>query len=172
MADHSVILGVDIGSVSISLAALNSERDLCRSAYQFHHGNIPKTFRNMMAKFHPDQICGIAATSSTPSMLETGRQYDNRVAVIAAAHHFHHRMGGLLIVGGETFGLIAFDEQGRYRSYRTNSSCATGTGSFLDQQARRLNLEMWCSGISIMSQRCCHSGLTSGSPRKSPYSPE
>ena len=30
---------------------------------------------------------------------------------------------------------------GRYLSFKTNSLCAAGTGSFLDQQARRLNLD-------------------------------
>ena len=43
-------------------------------------------------------------------------------------------------IGGETFGLILFDEKGRYRKYIANSSCAAGTGAFLDQQAERLGL--------------------------------
>jgi len=141
MDPHAVLLGIDIGSVSISLAAINSVGDLCQTAYQFHHGDIAATFRKMMSAFDPKQISGIAATSSTPSMIKATRQYDNRVAIMAAAHHFHPRMGGILIVGGQAFGLIGFDEQGRYHSFRTNSSCATGTGSFLDQQARRLNLQ-------------------------------
>ncbi|MBI4682241.1 MAG: CoA activase, partial [Nitrospirae bacterium] len=44
-------------------------------------------------------------------------------------------------------GLISFDEAGNYRNFKSNSSCAAGTGSFLDQQARRLNL----SGIEELS---------------------
>ena len=141
MEAHCLFLGIDIGSVSISLAAIDSERDVCQAAYQCHHGDIAGAFRKMMAAFDPGQICGIAATSSTPSMIKATRHYDNRVAIMAAAQKFHHHPGGILIVGGHAFGLIGFDEQGRYRSFRTNSSCATGTGSFLDQQARRLNLQ-------------------------------
>ncbi|MEW6668795.1 MAG: BadF/BadG/BcrA/BcrD ATPase family protein [Thermodesulfobacteriota bacterium] len=49
-------------------------------------------------------------------------------------------IGSILVVGGEAFGLIGFDGNGRYRSFRTNTSCAAGTGSFLDQRARRLTL--------------------------------
>jgi hypothetical protein len=44
-------------------------------------------------------------------------------------------------VGAERFSLVLFDRHGNYRSCRTNTSCASGTGSFLDQQAVRLGLE-------------------------------
>ena len=94
-----------------------------------------------MKDFDPGRICNIAATSSTPSIINASRRYDNRVAMIEAARHFHPKIGAILVVGGEAFGLIGFDENGRYRSFKTNTSCAAGTGSFLDQQARRLHLE-------------------------------
>jgi len=135
------VLGIDIGSVAISMAEIDSERAVCKTDYQFHHGNIAETFAEMMRHVDLGGICGIAATSSTPSVIKATRRYDNRVAVIEAARHFHHKIGAILIVGGEAFGLIGFDGNGRYRSFRTNTSCAAGTGSFLDQQARRLNLE-------------------------------
>lgn len=141
MDDHSFLLGIDIGSVSISLAEINPKQEIYKTAYRFHHGNIAETFTQMMNDFDSERICGIAATSSTPVILKTDRQYDNRVAVMEAARHFHKNIGAILIVGGEAFGLIGFDEKGRYRSYKTNTSCAAGTGSFLDQQARRLNLQ-------------------------------
>ncbi|MCJ7808794.1 MAG: CoA activase, partial [Desulfobulbaceae bacterium] len=141
MDETSVFLGIDIGSVSISMAEINPEREILKTAYQFHQGNIAETFTRIMNDFDPGRICGIAATSSTPSIIKTNRRYDNRVAIIDAACHFHEKIGAILVVGGEAFGLIGFDEKGRYRSFRTNTSCAAGTGSFLDQQARRLNLE-------------------------------
>jgi len=49
--------------------------------------------------------------------------------VIAAAQQFHQRLGSILIVGGEKFGLVHFDNQGNYLGYRANTSCAAGTGS-------------------------------------------
>ena len=45
--------------------------------------------------------------------------------------------------------LIKFDPDGKYKSSKVNSSCAAGTGSFLDQQAVRLNL----SGIEELCDR-------------------
>ena len=140
MTDHLNILGIDIGSVAIAIAEISPEREIIKTAYQFHHGNIPETFTEIINGFPMDRISGTAATSSTPSIITAARRFDNRLAVIAAARHFHEKTGAILVVGGETFSLITFKSDGRYRSFRTNTSCAAGTGSFLDQQARRLNL--------------------------------
>ncbi|MCG6880425.1 MAG: acyl-CoA dehydratase activase, partial [Deltaproteobacteria bacterium] len=139
--DPFVILGIDIGSVSISVAEVDSERKILKTAYQFHHGDIKETFIKIMKVFDLKGICGMAATSSTPLSIKANNHYDNRVAIIEAVRHFHQKIGAILVVGGEAFGLIGFDETGRYRSFKTNTSCAAGTGSFLDQQAQRLNLE-------------------------------
>ena len=141
MNEPCVLLGIDIGSVSISVAEINPQKEVLRTAYDFHNGNIAETFTRIMNDFDLGRICGIAVTSSTPLMIKTNRRYDNRVAMIEAARHFHEKIGAILVVGGEAFGLIGFDEDGRYRSFKTNTSCAAGTGSFLDQQARRLNLQ-------------------------------
>jgi predicted CoA-substrate-specific enzyme activase len=141
MDDHSILLGIDIGSVSISVAQINPEREIYKTAYQFHRGKIAETFTEIMNDFDLGRICGIAVTSSTPSTIKANRKFDNRVAIIEAARHFHRKIGAILVVGGEAFGLIAFDEKSHYRSFKTNTSCAAGTGSFLDQQARRLNLQ-------------------------------
>jgi len=61
--------------------------------------------------------------------------------MIAAVKKYHAEIGSILFVGGENFGLITFNELGDYERFRSNSSCAAGTGSFLDQQAKRLNLK-------------------------------
>ena len=140
MENNSNILGIDIGSVSIGVAEVDPKREIVKTSYEFHHGNITENLKKILSDFDLSRICGIAATSSTPSVLNIHSRYDNRVSIIAAARHYHEKVGSILIVGGEEFGLIGFDHQGNYRSFKTNTSCAAGTGSFLDQQARRLNL--------------------------------
>ncbi|MBI5739797.1 MAG: CoA activase [Nitrospirae bacterium] len=144
----SNILGIDIGSVSVSIVEMDLNREIVTTAYEFHHGNIIETVRKVLNGFDLSGIRGIASTSSTPSVIKVNGQYDNRVAIITAARHFHEKTGAILIVGGERFGLINFDEDGNYLNFRSNTSCAAGTGSFLDQQAKRLNL----SGIEELSE--------------------
>jgi len=153
--DHFRILGIDVGSVSLSVAEINLKREILKTDYRFHHGDVKGTLREALNDFDLRKIRWIAATSSTPSILKTSRQYDNRVAIMEAARHFHPEIGSILVVGGEAFGLIGFDGNGKYRSFRTNTSCAAGTGSFLDQQARRLNLE---SAEALSRQASCNRG--------------
>jgi activator of 2-hydroxyglutaryl-CoA dehydratase len=140
MHSHLNILGIDIGSVSISVVALNSKKEMVQTAYECQNGNTPAKLKNILKRFNLNQIGAIAATASTPSILKANRRYDNRVAVMTAAQHFHDRVGSILLVGGEKFGLIRFDNDGNYLNFRSNTPCAAGTGSFLDQQAKRLNL--------------------------------
>jgi len=138
---NSNILGIDIGSVSISAVEIYSNKEIVKTVYEFHNGNLTEKLKTLLNKFDLSGICGIAATSSTPSILKINRRYDNRVSIITAARHFHEKIGSILVVGGEKFGLISFDRKGNYHNFRANTSCAAGTGSFLDQQARRLNLK-------------------------------
>ncbi len=135
------ILGIDIGSVSVAAVQLNRKGRIVNSAYRFHQGNLMAVLESVLNRFAPLQIRGISTTRSTPHLLRSDGQYDDRIAVIRGARQIHDRFGTILMVGGERFGALFFDESGNYRHFRTNSSCAAGTGSFLDQQAARLNLD-------------------------------
>jgi predicted CoA-substrate-specific enzyme activase len=140
MHSKPLVLGVDIGSVSICIAALNPQKEVVQTAYEFHQGKIAECLKKILAQFDHGVVHGIAATTSSPAILKPSQLVDSQVAVIEACRRFHTKIGAILMVGGEKFGLIQFDPNGNYRSFKTNTSCAAGTGSFLDQQAQRLNL--------------------------------
>ena len=148
MNDPQNILGIDIGSVSVGAAVVSPDGNILHTAYAFHLGQIGRTLKSMLRSFDLSVIGRVAATASTPPIVKAHRRYDNRVAAIAAARHFHDKIGSILIVGGEKFGVLWFDENGHYRNFKSNSGCAAGTGSFLDQQARRLNL----SGVAELGR--------------------
>ncbi|MCP4623246.1 MAG: CoA activase [bacterium] len=151
MSDHPHTLGVDIGSVSIAVVALNSRQEMIQSAYAFHHGKTAQKLKEILDRFELNTVGGIAATTETPDILKTTRRYDGRVAVMRAARDLYDNIGSILMVGGEKFGLIRLDESGNYLGYRSNTGCAAGTGSFLDQQAQRLNL----NGADELSRIAC-----------------
>ncbi len=133
------ILGIDSGSVSVSLVQMDINRNILKSAYQFHKGAIKETILKMLKEFDLEGLIAAAVTSSSPAVFKNA--YHSQLCLITAVKEYHPKAGSILNVGGENFGLIQFNESGDYESYHTNSSCAAGTGSFLDQQARRLNLE-------------------------------
>jgi predicted CoA-substrate-specific enzyme activase len=141
MNKSSYVLGIDVGSVSISVVAVDRHRNVVQHAYEFHQGRILTCLNNILSNFALSGICGIASTASTPSILKVSQSFDNRVALIEACRLFHDEIGSILLVGGEKFGLIQFDANGNYHRYKANTSCAAGTGSFLDQQAQRLSLK-------------------------------
>lgn len=141
MAAYELILGIDIGSAAVSLAEIDPDGNLIKSVYGFHHGHAAGYLKDVLGRFDLSRVAGIAATASTPSSVKALHRCDNRVAAIAAARHFYPRVRSILIIGAEKFGLIQLDRQGNYRTFRANTGCAAGTGSFLDQQALRLKLE-------------------------------
>ena len=134
------ILGVDIGSVSIAVVALAHRHEIIQTAYEFHHGKPDQKLKEILEQFDLKTVGGIAATAGTPPIMKATRRYDNRVAVMRAVRRYHEKVGCILVVGGEKFGLIHLDDCGNYLNFKSNTGCAAGTGSFLDQQAQRLNL--------------------------------
>ncbi|MBE0557792.1 MAG: CoA activase, partial [Proteobacteria bacterium] len=133
-------LGIDVGSVSVHAAEIDARGKILRTAAMFHHGAIADALRKVIDRFDLAGIDAVAATSATPSLIAADGRYDDRLCVMEAVQCLHGQAGAILSVGGERFSLISFDGEGNYRDCKTNTSCAAGTGSFLDQQARRLNL--------------------------------
>ena len=153
------ILGIDIGSVTTALVHLGRDGHIIQSAYDFHHGEIGQSLTRLLETFSLADILAVACTTSTPGHIAANARYDNQLCLMEAVRRRHGRVEAILNVGGEGFSLILYDAQGVYRTCRTNSACASGTGSFLDQQAARLD----CGGIDRLSALA--SGNTGGIPR-------
>jgi len=132
--------GIDVGSISASMVLIDEKREIVKSEYLFHNGDVEGTLNRFIESASAFQVDRLAVTSSTPAILKNAAVYDSRVAIVTASREIHDKPGAVLFVGGEKFGLYLFDDDGEYLNYRSNSSCAAGTGSFLDQQSGRLNL--------------------------------
>ena len=148
MNTNKNILGIDIGSISLSAAVISPQNEILKTYYSFHNGDIRNSIISQLKNIDFANIDGIAITSSSPDVIKGAVSYDPRISIISSARYFHNKPGSILIVGAERFGAVLFDENGEYMNYRSNSSCAAGTGSFLDQQSKRLNL----SGIEEFAE--------------------
>lgn len=137
----STFLGLDAGSVTVSLVLTDAEANILYSDTRFHHGQTRQVLEEMLSSLEISEFAGAACTVSAPPWLNCQKRTDNQVAIIRSMRKLHPEGRELLFAGGEKFGLIRFDEQGNYSSLKQNTSCAAGTGSFLDQQAGRLNLK-------------------------------
>ncbi len=155
----AAFLGVDIGSVSISTALVNRDGHVLFAAYGLHGGKVRETLRGQLAGLGSALVSATGCTPAAASVLRGARPIDSQVALIAASRRLFPGVRSILHVGGEKFALIRLGGQGQYLGTRSNSSCAAGTGSFLDQQARRLGF----SGVQELDLRAGAS--TSAPPR-------
>lgn len=138
---EQTILGVDIGSVAIGIATVTAAKKIVQTQYAIHKGQVEETLGRLLAEIDLSTVAYVAATRSSSSKITADFYYNNEISFITAARQLHPELKHLLIVGGEKFSLARFDDAGHFVGNRTNTSCAAGTGSFLDQQATRLNLK-------------------------------
>lgn len=149
---HHEILGIDIGSTSLAAVLINPEGAISFRHCAPHGGDIPRALAVLDSALD-DALEGAlegAPTARAQGCAVTGPlargighdlYVDSRVACIRSARERYPGVRAVLLVGGEHFSLIRFDREGSYRSVKTNTSCAAGTGGFLDQQAGRLSME-------------------------------
>ena len=148
------IIGIDIGSVAASVAQLTLQKQMLQTSYAFHYGDIPGTLNKLLADLDLSRPVWVAASESTPETVRASSRFDDQICCIAAARHHQPAARTILKVGGERFYLIRLGEDGGYLGSRGSTSCAAGTGAFLDQQARRLGLDgAWAISCQALSNR-------------------
>lgn len=141
-APDRLVLGVDIGSVSVALVAVDPDGGhVVHEEYALHRGDVRGTLEGLGAAVSFARVSAVAATASCARIVRATRFYAATVAGIRAARELHGDLDALLVIGGEKFHMVRFGPGGVYEECRGSSPCAAGTGSFLDQQARRLGLD-------------------------------
>lgn len=147
--DSRYTVGIDIGSVSINLIALNHNRDIVYEApYQRHFGRIvPQTLQLLEAlleRFPREQLDGVAFTGNHGKIiaqrLRAPYEYDS-IAQVLGVLYLVPGAATIISMGGQDAALYQLTHSdGRWylKSFAMNGPCAAGTGSFIDQQAERL----------------------------------
>jgi activator of 2-hydroxyglutaryl-CoA dehydratase len=128
-------LGIDIGSLFLG-GVLLEDGALTASVYRPHRGDIRGRLRVLLddERFKSFDLIGVAGSIHGGEAVTI----DPTLSVIEGARHLLPGCRNVLSMGGQTFLLIFYDERGEYREHSVNPPCASGTGSFLEQQAERL----------------------------------
>jgi predicted CoA-substrate-specific enzyme activase len=149
-----VYLGIDIGSVSLNLVLLDENLNVVRERYLRTRGKpletALETLESLFAEVPPADIAGVALTGAGTSVLVDLygiRNVNEVVAQAKATMSYHPDVRTIIEVGGEDSKLILLEEDPktgrlRIRDFGMNTLCAAGTGSFLDQQATRLSIDI------------------------------
>ncbi|MGM0423792.1 MAG: acyl-CoA dehydratase activase [Thermodesulfobacteriota bacterium] len=148
-------VGVDIGSVSINCVALNQDREIVFEApYKRHFGMIieetEQTLQEVLHKLGEDNVRSVSFTGSQGQYLSQLLQAPFEVETIAQVLGCTQTVPGvrsIISIGGQDAALfqLNYDHEGNWylESFNMNSPCASGTGSFIDQQAERLSYAMY-----------------------------
>ncbi len=148
--DGQVYLGIDVGSVSTNFVLLDprSARDngVVWKKYLRTMGAPVETIKAGLAlikKEGPWEILGVGTTGSgrelAGAMLNADVVKNEITAHAIAALNQDSHVSTIIEIGGQDSKLIILRD-GVIVDFAMNTVCAAGTGSFLDQQASRLNI--------------------------------
>ena len=78
---NKTILGIDIGSVAISLVQTDTDGNILSSSYIFHQGRILETLMKLQGDIDLSVISGIATVSKNWFKAESVRYYDPQTEI-------------------------------------------------------------------------------------------
>jgi predicted CoA-substrate-specific enzyme activase len=145
----SYFVGVDVGASATKVAVIDADGALCGktvipSGFDFYAAGeaaLDTAFAD--AGISSDQATFVLATgygrSNVPSATATKTEISCHAR--GAYHVFKKRMT-LIDIGGQDNKVIEIDEHGKRLDFKMNRKCAAGTGAFIEEIARRINLPM------------------------------
>lgn len=130
-------LGIDIGSVSVKAAVVSQERQVIEEHYIRSHGEPKKNAESIIRDIRSRLTLKSIFTTGSGGKQVEGRFVNEIIALSSTVCEFMPGIKTVIEMGGEDSKLLLM-ENGRLKDFSSNSVCAAGTGSFLDQQASRL----------------------------------
>ncbi len=155
-------LGIDVGSVTTKLVALDGNDGLIAHIYLPTRGKpiemVQRGLVEIRERLPEDtEIYGVATTGSARYLagviVNTDLVKNEITSHATAALHYFPQVQTVIEIGGQDSKIIIIRD-GIAVDFGMNTVCAAGTGSFLDHQALRLNMS-----IEELSQRAMDSRM-------------
>ncbi len=145
-----IYLGIDVGSVTTKLAALDEQDMLVTYIYLPTQGKPIEMVQRGLVKIKERlpadvRIRGVATTGSArylAGVIVNADLVKNEITSHATAALFYFpQVQTVIEIGGQDSKIIIIRD-GIVTDFGMNTVCAAGTGSFLDHQALRLNMKI------------------------------
>lgn len=162
MAYH---IGVDVGSVSVNCTVVDESENLVFEApYRRHFGLVleetARVLEEVYARYVAEEIASVSFTGNQGQVLAGLLSAPFEVETIAQVVGVTHLVPGvrsIISIGGQDAALFELDytPDGRWRlaAFNVNGPCASGTGSFIDQQAERLTFAMYGESFDMNQEK-------------------
>jgi len=146
-------LGLDVGSVSINTVVMTPDDHILEEHYTRLHGQPIETLirilDDVLERFPAERFGWIGMTGTGGEIVAQilgGDMVNEIVSQTKAVEKLHPEIRTLIEMGGEDSKFLTFKraEDGKVllEDFAMNTQCAAGTGSFLDQQASRMDLSI------------------------------
>ncbi len=141
-------VGIDVGSVSTNVVAIDSEYKVISKQYIRTNGQPLESVRTGLRKLKDDidgkyKIMSVGATGSGRQLVGIMVGADvikNEITAHATATiNYVPQANTIFEIGGQDSKIIFLNE-GLITDFAMNTVCAAGTGSFLDHQSERLGI--------------------------------
>ncbi|MFO7594773.1 MAG: acyl-CoA dehydratase activase [Desulfocurvibacter africanus] len=150
-AGNGLVLGLDVGSTSVDVVLLDHAANRIHGRYIRHHGQPDKALAEELREIerrHPIAMAAVTGSGAKRLHRLLGAWPVNEVvAQLEAAKAFYPHVRSIIDIGGYDSKYIQLEQDDteevttlRIKDFSVSSMCASGTGSFLDQQATRLGL--------------------------------
>lgn len=141
-------LGIDIGYSTFKYVYINSNDEVIEKGYEFHKGNVEKYYNELLDRVkdkNEDKLI-LGITGSLSSRLEISKEYyiNNSIALVEGAIYKNKDIKSIIELGAQETKFINNIDSNNNSNIKffMNSSCAAGTGSFLEEQASRLAVDI------------------------------
>jgi len=142
-------VGIDVGSLFIKAVVIERDAELTGSSllrvkaslYRPHHGNPHAMLKAVLEELGVSKARAALTGSAIDAIQGNIARVDLVQATIRAVREAIPHVRNIIDVGGSSLTMVNVDADGRFQGYATNSLCAAGTGSFLDEQAHRMGID-------------------------------
>lgn len=142
-------LGIDIGYSTFKYIYLDNKENIIEKGYIFHKGNIEKYYNELINKVkleNKDKELIFGLTGNLASRVNIDKKYfiNNSIALVEGAMYKNQRVKSIIELGAQETKYITNIDKSKNTNIKffMNSSCAAGTGSFLEEQSYRLSVDI------------------------------
>jgi predicted CoA-substrate-specific enzyme activase len=147
-------VGVDAGSVSLNCIVINHNKEIVYEfPYKRHGGRVDEKtgelIQGLYRKFGEESIRSISFTGNHGKKLSekfaTFYEFES-ISQVLGVLHLNPNVRTIIVLGGQDTALFQISHSGEnweLEYFNTNGPCASGTGSFIDQQAQRLATSLY-----------------------------
>ncbi|MGD9073854.1 MAG: acyl-CoA dehydratase activase [Desulfobacteraceae bacterium] len=153
-------VGIDAGSVSLNCVVIDQEKEIVyESPYKRHLGKVEEEvlelFQDLYQRFGQKKIKAVAFTGNHGQKISqrVGGFYEfETISEVLGSLRVRPDAKSIISMGGQDIALFQVSHDGvswELEYFNTNGPCASGTGSFIDQQAQRLATAIYSEEVDI-----------------------